>query len=61
MSFAICFNLDQSKIWSSGNGLSNNKFVIWKCGVEFAQVQKIIILIELKSLKELSVTTKAQT
>ena len=34
---AICFNLDQSKILSSGNGLKTNFYlehtqtVIWKC------------------------------
>ena len=31
MSSAICFNLDQSKILSSGNGLTlpNDKFLFW--------------------------------
>ena len=48
MSSAICFNLDQSKILSSGNGLNEILFfsyiclVICKC-FEFGQVQNFVV------------------
>ena len=35
MSSAICFNLDQSKILSSGNGLNRNKLVYYHCPSSF--------------------------